>query len=532
MPDTNDHVRPAGFVRSAAIVLAIGGAWRLLMAMLMPVLSRDGVTFCWYARSLGEQGLEYLKDPSAQQHPLFPALLVGVQRAVLAVGAPDDPLTWQRCGQAIALVSGIAVILLSGSLARRLVQRLELPLDAGRAGICAMLLAALLPLNVWLSADVMSDQLHLALYLGAACLLVNLSDGRRTAAVGALAALAFLTRQEGVVLVLAGLAALVARRRSERAVKLAQRAVLLVGVFVICVSPYWALTGSFSSKKNIEDVFANVAVSDLMPRPAQNDALDLPTSFARLDTREVAWYALLPTAVYELFRAGRIVVPLLALPVLLQLRRRLLQPPLAGLMTCVAAHVALTLILLERFGYLQPRHMLVPTALLVPLAGMLLARVHFVLRTGGRPWLARLIVVAALLPLATYALRVPNAWDAYLRRAADRLIAEDSARRGKRMLCGASPRRVAFYADLEWQPWFEDPQAYDILCRKLRTGGAGYFAIEVAPDGARDEHFELAGNHDLITKLMADPAIAPHMKLVHSEPAPNGGALQIYSLSE
>jgi hypothetical protein len=155
-------------------ILILAGLWRAIMAALLPAISRDGVTFCWYARDLGEQGVAYLRTPAAQQHPLFPALILAVQRPAGWLGAPDTPLTWQRSGQVVCWVAGMAVIGLTGAIAVRLVRRLGLPLDERLAALLAMLMASVLDLNTWLSSDVMSEQVHLALYLAAVLLLLKL----------------------------------------------------------------------------------------------------------------------------------------------------------------------------------------------------------------------------------------------------------------------------------------------------------------------------------------------------------------------
>jgi len=236
------------------MVLIVAGLWRAVVAGLLPSISRDGVTFCWYARDLGEQGLAFLHGPAAQQHPLFPLLILGARRVARLLGAPDSPLTWQYSGQVLSWLAGMSVVALAAALAARMVRRLGLPINRDVATVLAMLLAALLPLNIWLSSDVMSDQVHLTFYLGAVFLLLKLDTWRAALGCGVLSGLAFLTRQEGIVPVAAGLAVLAAQRRHVSWKELVPRGALLLLGFLACVGPYWAAIGSFSQKKDLRQL--------------------------------------------------------------------------------------------------------------------------------------------------------------------------------------------------------------------------------------------------------------------------------------
>ncbi len=517
-------------------VLAIAGAWRAMMAVRMPVISRDGVTFCWYARELGRQGLAYLRTPEAQQHPLFPALMLGVQRCARLLGAPDTPMTWQRSGQLVCWLAGMAVVGLSGALAVRLVRRLTLPLDQRLVALLAMLAAALLDLNVWLSSDVMSDQVHLAFYLGAVLLLLGLDGTGAAVGCGLLSGLAFLTRQEGLLPAAAGLVVLAAQRRHRPWPRLAwQAAALLAGCLLLTV-PYWLTVGRFSTKKDVFQWFRTAPA--LQPAPSRSAltpvAPEDPSAVCRkrsapagceirtfalgkLEPLDLPWYALLPHAVYKLFRAGRVVIPLLALFPLLTLRRRLLSPILVGWTCCLAGHFSLTLGLLAHNRYLDPRHMLVPTLLLLPLAAMLLARAMSLLLELRKRWGAGLLATVCGLPLVWYSLRVPNAREGFLADAAHWLTTHDPQVAARRLLCGSGPKRIAFYADMRWDHWAERPEDYPVLCSRIRTGGPGYLALEVGPG------FEHAGNRELVDRLRADAQLKPYLGAFHLRPGPDPG---------
>lgn len=558
--------RRAGWLLGVLILAAV---WRAGLAAALPCISRDGVTFCRFARELGQRGPGYLRSDDARQHPLFPALLLAAQRTARALGAPDTPMTWQRCGQALAWLAGMGVVALTGAVTLRLVRRLALPLDAQAAALSAMLLAAVLDLNVWLSADVMSDELHLLLYLAALGLLIPPGPAPAVLGAGALAGLAFLTRPEAAVLVPAGLAGLLATRGGIPRARLAARAALLVLGFVACAAPYWSLVGTLSAKKNPLEWLRTAPpptrpatappAAAVMPaglphtagaphagafqRPVgarhaarvlhaggtcaaagPGPAPSQPAPLARLITRDVAWWGLLPEALHQLLRAGRVVVPLLALLPLVDLRRRLLGPVLAAPTTCFAGHLALAMLLLARYGYLHPRHMLVTAMLLVPPAAMLLARLVQLATGRGRRGLAALALALPALPLALYSLRVPNSQDAHLVAAARLLAAQDAGIRDRRLLSGSSGRRIAFYADMAWEPWHEQPEHYAALTRQIRGGRPGYFALELG----RGE--ELAGNGALAERLLHDPQLAPWLGSVQRLPRPAGGELLLIEL--
>jgi hypothetical protein len=525
-------------------ILILAGLWRAIMAALLPAISRDGVTFCWYARDLGEQGLTYLRVPAAQQHPLFPTLILIVQRLASRLGAPDSPLTWQRSGQVVCWAAGMAVIGLTGAIAVRLVRRLELPLDHRAVALSAMLMASVLDLNMWLSSDVMSEQVHLAMYLAAALLLLKLESVPAAGGCGFLSGLAFLTRQEGFLPALAGLVTLaVAYRRQMTWQKRTVHMVALLAGFLICAVPYWSWIGRFSTKKDVLQWLRTPAAGV----PSESTKLQLcaasdgaapcrpamveeradansrrhgtrPTyALAKLETFNLPWYALLPHAVYRLLRAGRVVIPLLAVLPLVNLRRRLLSPVLSGLTLCLVGHFSLVMVLLEQEGYLAPRHMLVVVMLLVPLAAMLLARMLNLLLQVGHPGLGGALVAVFMLPLAAYGLRVPNVKDRFLVDAAHWLTSRDPDIASQRLLSGSSPRRIAFYADMRWEFWPEQPEAYSALSNQIRGGGRGYFALEVGPG------FEREGNRELLSKLRTDAELAPYLGQVHVRPGPDEG---------
>jgi hypothetical protein len=492
-------------------ILLVAGVWRGTMALVMPVIARDGVTFCWYARDLGAGGLDYLRSAQAHQHPLYPATILVAHGVARAFGAHDSPMTWQRCGQVVSWTAGMAVVALVGVLTVRLIRRLGLPLDARLAALIAMLWTGLLDLHVWLSADAMSDEVHLVFYLGAVLLLLRVNTLPAALGCGVLSGLAFLTRPEGAVAALGGLAALWARRRELGARKIVRPAIGLACGFLLCAAPYWGVVGRLSAKKNVLERPPSSAAQAAAPPSSLAQAGLL----AKLERSDVPWYALLPQALYKLFRAGRVLIPLLAIPAVWSLRRQLTGLVLAGWTTCLAGHFALTLILLGRYDYLDPRHMLVPVALLTPLAAMFLTRGLTLLLEVRRFGLAAVIAAICFLPPAAYALRVPNGPDRYLADAARWLVARDPEVAAKRLLAGSSPQRLAFYADMHWESWAEKPEEYAVLARQVRSGRPGYLALETGPG------FERQGNRELMEKLLHDEQVAAYLGPVEVRPGPD-----------
>jgi hypothetical protein len=514
------------YLLAIACILTVAGVWRGLLAAAMPCLSRDGVLYCWYARDLGTDGPAALKADEFQQHPLFPLTILGVQRTLAAFGVADTPLAWQRSGQIVTWVAGVVLVVVTGLLTTGLVRRLELPLDSRTTGLCAMILAAILPLNTWLSADVMSEQMHVTLYLGGVILLLRLDSWKTALGCGVLSGLAFLTRLEGAVVCFAAFVVLLAQVRTRRLRVLASRAAMLALGFLVCATPYFAISGKVSPKLQ-KETLDRFQASLGLPRPLE--AREPGWQHAALLRRDVDWYWLVPMAVYITFRAGRVIVPLLALPPLVHLRRRFGRPPLLGLGVCALTHFSLTVILLERHGYLAPRHTLVVVMLAVPFAGMFMMHVLCELSARRRRWLARGFAGLCLLPLAIYSLRVPHGADAFVAQAARWLQQHDPQVESKLLLGGSSQRRLAFYANMRMQAWPENEPTLDRCFDELRAHLVGsrpdYFAIESGPGEER------AGNDQLLERLRADDEVAAHVTEVHVERTPRGDAMHIWQFT-
>jgi hypothetical protein len=574
------------YLRILLGVLVIAAGLRIGLAAAMPCISRDGAQFCWQARDLGRYGAALLAPqhhadlPVYEQHPLFALVLLGAFRTLRLLGWTDAPTTWVRAGQIVDVYAGLAVVAVCGALGFFLARLLGVGIGADAGGAPAQgpagrvhpgdvavwsgLLAAVLPLNNWLSADVMSDQLHAALFLSGLLAFTLAASARISLLGGVFAGLAFLTRPEGVTALLAGLAVIVSRRGQFSPVRWLSLIGCALAGFLVCAAPYWALSGGLSPKLDKEPYLAlaglrsgaeRFMVRQYERRSAVHSAPDaggaarfgyaqdaagyepsstapelrLPAgSRAALVRRHTTWYEALPIVLYELFRAGRVVIPFVALPVLIALRRALFRPALIGPTSCLLIHAALTGTLVVRHGYLDPRHLLCAVLVLIPLAGLGMAFATEYLRLHGRLAVRAALILATLLPLLAYSLRVPNAGDAFVAEAAARLRAADPLVAGKLLLGGASERRIAFYNEMRFQPWPEDEREpvsrWQAFRDHLVRCAAQYFAIQVGPGR------ELEGNGELLARLAADQELGPNVRLVAQVSTDRGVEQRVYEI--
>lgn len=551
-------------------VAALAVLWRLALAAQMPCMSRDGVNFCWLAQALAERGVAALRDPTMEQHPLFPAAIAAAHRALRLAGAPESPLAWQRAGQAVAMVAGVLLIAVSGLLAaavagtgrreERGFVRLGDPPTAAR---WAFAMAAVMPLYCTISTDVLSESLHLLFYVAAAVALTHVGSFGSAAMLGLLAALAFLTRPEGGAPLAAGAVVLALRGVSERRAKPLLAAALAVAVFAAVVAPYCAAIGTLTPKlrkETVEEFVPGVAWKATLGPVASAVATGRGTTaairnpgngdggtcagrrpfYAALTRRVLSWPEAAVESAYQLMRAGRVVVPLLAIGTLLALRGAWRRPPLVGLVLCVAVHYLLTVALLKRHGYLDARHTLPALALLLPIAAAGLAGL---LADAQRRRAGLLLGAVTLATLGVYAMRVPNRHDTHLVRAAEWLrgrmrhppssTSNPAAGSGQaKLLGGSSQKRLAFYADLCFVPWPENEPDEARRLAELKSHVLGerpeWFAIEI--DGRDRRDTEFAGNEALLRALLNDAEIAPRVAEVHRESNEIGIRLELYRL--
>jgi dolichyl-phosphate-mannose-protein mannosyltransferase len=261
-----------------ALCLVVGAAVMVQAAARLPCISRDGVFFVEFAQKLAYEPLVQLRGQTKQ--PGYSILLLGLHSLIGRSISNNPAVSWEVCGQIIAVTGGIAVVGLVYLLTRRL-------FDA-RTGLVAALLAAFWPQLVTVSSDVLSDAPHLALYLGGMLLgvkalaRVNSECGMRNAelkssgredrwlvliACGAVCGLGYWLRQEALGAVGAVVVCLLwpvrgARERTagledSTCPTLRQRvaqAAVVVAAFVVVVAPYSIAVGKVMPNKSIRDL--------------------------------------------------------------------------------------------------------------------------------------------------------------------------------------------------------------------------------------------------------------------------------------
>ena len=509
----------------ALIVVAL--IWRLGLALYLPIISRDGAQFCWYAQGLDAHGLSYLRSEQAQQHPLYPALILMVHSGMrLVLG--EQPIVWQGAGQLVSWLSGLAVVWLMMRVTTLIVQQLGLAQAARTVGLVAGVLTAWLPLHVHLSVDVLSDELHLALYLLGIDQMLRLRDWPAAIGVGFAAGLAFLVRPEGGAIALGAGSTLLCLRGV-----LGWRGLLLRGMLVgvsllLCIAPYWYLTGALTHKKNPLPwmVGEEVARCELTPDSAAPESLASgDPAYAKLETVTLPAVSIPFSVAYQTGRAGRVVLPLLGLIGLWRLRKFLLGPVLVGPLTCAGIHFSLLMVLQSAYHYLAPRHTLVLIALLTPAAALVLIEIMQRLSVNRAAQAGVLLVLAW--PLVWYNLRLPNGADAYIRDLGRYLGMEYIPNiTQQRLMSGSGLQRVAFYTGATPVHWHENDQLTgERIATQMLGERADYFLIETGPG------FERAGNAERIAQLQQAPALADRLTLVAEfEPTP-GVELHVFRLA-
>jgi 4-amino-4-deoxy-L-arabinose transferase-like glycosyltransferase len=205
-------------------VVALAAALRGIAAVRTEVMFNDGPLFIALAQrfSAGEWGAALVHD----YHPLY-SLAIALVHVVVG--------DWALAAILVSVVAGSAAVFF-------LYVFLADAFDERVAWVGALLLAVH-PYALSYSSDVQSDGLYLALLLAGVAMLwraVRSASPARALAAGALSALAYLTRPEGVGVVLVGLGMgsfLVIRQRWRLGRALPWAAALIAGALLL-MSPY------------------------------------------------------------------------------------------------------------------------------------------------------------------------------------------------------------------------------------------------------------------------------------------------------
>ncbi len=478
-------------------LLAFAGALRAFAWSRTAVLFNDGPIFLALAQALREGRIgDVLAHP---QHPLYPALVALLEAFALAPEA-----------------AAVAVSIAGGLLAVAAVFWMAWARFGRSAAWISAWVVALHPWAVDFSSDVMSDGAYAGLHLASFAVLVELLERPsrgRALAFGLLAALAYWTRPEGLVLVVVagvGLATRIGTARQEDRRRFAGSAGIvlllclgLAGAFVVAERRADGDLG-LSQKKSIAELAqggptaSEIARDRRERRELRRDpgALPLPESSIRVDgsgidrpERSLAGFAeavvrVVATSIsafrHELFAFAvlGVVFTRTSKP------RRALRTFDAVLAGSLVLHTLLLVLLVWGAGYVSRRHALaawLPLSVFAAVgwSGAWEALRSAVGRGAGRG--ERIgVALAVVVLLVSWGPR-----DLRARRSDRRLerVAAEWLRSGRAPLgpVAAQKRRTAYYAAAPFVPL---PDGRDgQIERQLRGRGARWLVIDAAKLG-------------------------------------------------
>ena len=248
-------------ITALAGLLAVAALVRVLRFADTSLMFNDGPIFITLARVMSENRFsEALAHP---YHPLYPFFTL-----VAWLGIGD----WERAAAAVSIVSGTVAVLLLFLFTRDAFGRTP-------GWIAGVVLATQARAVEW-SADVQSDGLYLALFLGAVLFLWRALRTGRTAVAGwagAFTGLAYLARPEGVGVLLVGGAILAWRTLRGRwsPGRAAGVGAAFVGAALLVMGPYLVTlrisngVWVFSQKKQLTQILGVPEAE--VPSPASGD---------------------------------------------------------------------------------------------------------------------------------------------------------------------------------------------------------------------------------------------------------------------
>ncbi len=354
------------------VLMALAGGLLGWKASKTEILFADGLRYVRQAQTIegGELAVGLLK---AVDHPIYPLGIVAAHRVL----GGEGPLAWQGAAQLASILAGILLVIP--------LYLLTVELFGGRVGWLACALAFIVPVLLAVSADTLSESTFLLFWTwGVWTALRFLREGAFfwLPATIALAALAYLTRPEGLLLpaALVGALALMpllpATRmnwpRWWRAV-----AFLVLGPSIL-IGPYVVSKGGLGTKPAIARFLGTAPKS--APDAVERSRLLEPGQSI------VETYAHAAKATFEAVRDA-VTVPLLILAGVGLVARRPYGPrarPWLFLGIILVASVLALIRLHATGGYCSPRHALVPAILLIPTAAFGLDRLLNAIAIPGR----------------------------------------------------------------------------------------------------------------------------------------------------
>ncbi len=528
---SSGHESPSEGAAPAERAGAAPGEWPILLALGLvalglralrwaqtPAMFNDGPVFIEISRAM--RAGDWTTALGYDQHPLYSLLTLLVQTL-----AGD----WETVGAAVSIAAGVAAVLF-------LYAWLRDAFDRQVAWIGALLLAVH-PYALTYSADVQSDGLYLAAFVGALALLWKALDRRSSAlalAAGLASGLAYLVRPEGAGVVLIGLVlVLVESGRRRWPLRSAGRWAVALGLgTALAMAPYVTLlsvrhgTLTLSQKKSLQsfigiDWFRNWRRFD--DPESQAGWLGVPPDVASVvPTPNGSAGASDPSALSELVQnalsSARYEIVLLILLGLWALRG---PPGLRGRFVLLAFSLYFLILyaLISQAGYVSRRHTL-PLSVLafgyaatgVPLLGGAILRAARAILRSRRPVGAREAVAAGL--VVVLALGLAKGMRPHRQNAvAERRAAEWLREHGTSGAVAAGKHRVAFYADAPFvNPWRAPRDA--ALLTYLQRHSVRYLVVD------EDE------NRTLLERTSGEPS---GLVLLHKEEA-KGHAAFVYEL--
>jgi hypothetical protein len=429
----------------AALILAAG--LQGVLAFRSMLIAKDGVHFIGIARSLRDAPRAVMAEED--QHPGFPALLLGAHYLV-APFLKDPTFSWIAAARIVGGITGLLTLLLVWRISDRLL--------GGYAAAMAAFIFAVQPMFRENAVDAMSDTPHLFFYmLGVWMACEGLLRGRWRwfPAAGASSALAYWIRPEGigVAVVTTGMLAVFMLFRKGRRIYYLTGAGATLAAAVLIMSPYVAVKGSLTSKKQIRpEIFQSLsAVPPAVASRRPNEG--------RIVCASVGWLAALGKPELVALRCAEGFRYILLLPLAVGLfagGRRVPRDPARFLLALAGVHLVLLLTLSALAGYVSARHTMPIVAVAMPWIGLgswrVLAwvgrwvpgreRAAKALGHTGSVLLAGLVVVAPMTPRAARPLHRGHV--AFARIGLELRL---RASPGDRVLSN-SPY-VGFFADLE-----------------------------------------------------------------------------------
>lgn len=474
IPATSGFGRQLGLL--LAITLLIGLPLRMLVVSRAAMVSRDTVTFIWYAQALADDPLAAMRGHD--QHPLYPALVLAAHETaerlpLLPASVRNDPIrSWTTAAVSVTMLGGLAVIIAVYLLTSRLFDR--------QTGLLAAVLAAVAAEFCQLSADGLTDMPHLAIYLLAIWSGIRGFQEQRYrwfALAGLLGGINYLLRPEGAepAVVIAGLLAV------PYACRLAWRRRLLAMVCVIAASvvaaaPYMLATGKLVQKKSIWRFFesgepAPAALLDadtLLAGDMPENANIRGEGFARAGIATDAPKAIMLVG-EDWVRSLRVTY---LFPILIWLAlQRGLPADRTGLRIVEAAaglHLLVLMALIVQFDYwdlFSLRHVMVLTGLSIPFVAAGVVALIESLPEQRQGWATMLLAVGLIAPTLPWLFEARHREDAHFVRASQ-WIHENTPHRPRVL---TERYRMAFYARGDYIPAPLTADAPDYLARARQS---------------------------------------------------------------